>query len=273
MSSRVLILRRADSCRACGARLAAGTRAHWNAVRREVTCLQCLERTVTARTDALELPVALERGHAGASAEREHARRRHNREARAHERHPHIGGVLLALRGAPQHERAFAQGGAGERAVGGWLERRTAKSGTVVLHDRRMPGGLGNIDHLAIAPRGVYVVDAKAVRGRVRVTHPLLGKPRLLVAGRDCTKFADGLDRQIGAVRRALAEVGRPEIRVYGALCFTKAGLPLLGGAQIRGHRLHYRAALARKLNRRGPLARGEIAELARALATALPPA
>lgn len=271
MASRVLNLRRAAPCSACGTHLPAGTRAHWNEARRKVTCLRCLERPATAHAERLEFPVEPDRGRAGASAEREHARRRRGRETRTRARHPHIGGLLLALGGTPQHERAFAQGGAGERAVGRWLDQRTSKSGAVILHDRRMPRGRGNIDHLAITPRGVYVIDAKAVRGKVRVTRRLLGKPSLIVAGRDCTKFADGLDRQIAAVRRALAEIGRPDVDVFGALCFTKADLPLLGGSQIRGHRLHYRAALARKLNRRGPLTRETIDELARSLAAALP--
>jgi len=67
---------------------------------------------------------------------------------------PLIGGLLLAIGGAPAHETAWATGGSGEQSVGRGLERRTANGPAILLHDRRMPGGYGNIDHLAIAPRG-----------------------------------------------------------------------------------------------------------------------
>lgn len=270
MSSRVLNLRRADECCVCGAWLSAGTRAHWNAARRVVTCMSCLEHS-PAGVAARIRRRGLDAGLAGASAEREHLRRRRNREARTRRRHPHVGGLLLTLRGAPQSERAFGRGADGEREVGRSLERRTANSATVILHDRRMPGGRGNIDHLAIAPSGVYVVDAKAVNGRVRVTHPLFGRPKLIVAGRDRTKLVDGLDRQVAAVRAALVGLDRRDVRVHGVLCFTKADLPLLGRSHIGRHRLHYSAALARKLTRGGPLTREAIDALAHALASAFP--
>jgi hypothetical protein len=41
----------------------------------------------------------LDLGTPGASGRREHERRRAKREEKTHERHPHIGGVLLRLRG------------------------------------------------------------------------------------------------------------------------------------------------------------------------------
>src|SRR5438477_561951 len=74
---------------------------------------------------------------------------------------------------APSPEVAFRRGAAGERAVGERLDERLADGHSVVLHDRRMPGGRGNIDHLVVAPTGVYVVDAKDVQGKVRVAAPL----------------------------------------------------------------------------------------------------
>ncbi len=271
MSSRIIILRRADVCCACGRPLPAGTRASWVADRRTVTCMACHAKSATGRVERMRRDSELDRGRAGASAEREYLRRRRNRETRTRHRHPYVGTLLLALQRTPQHERAFAQGSRGEQRVGEMLDRRTERSGTVILHDRRMPDGYGNVDHLAIAPSGVYVIDAKAVNGRVRVSRPLFGRPKLLVAGHDRTKFADGLDRQVAAVRDALAAIGRPDVSVSGVLCFTKADLPLLGGQQIRGHRLHYGRALTRKLNRTGPLTSEQIGALADELSRAFP--
>jgi Nuclease-related domain len=180
---------------------------------------------------------------------------------------------LLAVSSPPQHERAWDTGGRGEQAVGRSLERRTAKGPAVILHDRLMPRSRANIDHLAVAPRGVFVIDAKAVKGKVRIAQPLLGKPKLMISGRNRTKLVDGLDRQVTAVRQALADAGWADVPVRGVLCFTKADLPLLGSAQIRGYRLHYCRGTARKLNRSGPLAPEAIAAIERKLAVAFPPA
>ncbi|WP_051324884.1 nuclease-related domain-containing protein [Candidatus Solirubrobacter pratensis] len=203
----------------------------------------------------------------------EYQRRRRAREERTRQAHPRIGGLLLALRGAPQHESAFHRGELGEKAVAASLEQRTGDAPTILLHDRRMPSGRGNIDHLAIAPAGVFVIDAKNISGKVRVTRPILGTPKLLIDGRDRTKLIDGLDRQVAAVRDGLAASGHPDAPVHGVLCFTTAELPLLATLKMRGHLLLYRKALAKRLNAKGLLDAAAVDALARALAAALPPA
>ena len=181
--------------------------------------------------------------------------------------------MLLAICRPPRHESAFLDGALGEESVARSLERRTAKRGAIILHDRRMPRGRGNIDHLAIAPTGVYVIDAKNLNGRVRVTRPLFGAAKLIVNRSDRTRLVDGLDRQVAAVRHALMHLGGADVPTHGVLCFTaKADLPMIGRSKIRGHHLHHRWALARKLNRRGPLAQETIDRLARGLAAAFPP-
>jgi hypothetical protein len=215
----------------------------------------------------------VEHGRPGASAEREYRRRKQHREAGIRRRHPLIGGLMLVLCGEPQHEAAFRQGGRGEQSVAHSLERRTANGPAQIIHDRRMPRGYGNIDHLAVAPTGVYVIDAKAIRGSVRVAKPLFGAAKLLVNGRSRHKLIDGLDRQVAAVRRVLAGLDRADVPVYGVLCFTKADLPPFGGREIRGYRLRHPRATARRLNRKGPLTVAEIDSLVSNLATALPPA
>jgi hypothetical protein len=55
-------------------------------------------------------------------------------------------------------------------------ERRTARlldplerQGWVVLHDLAVPGSRANIDHLAIGPGGVFVIDSKQYRGRLHL--------------------------------------------------------------------------------------------------------
>jgi hypothetical protein len=264
MPSRTLRLSRDDRCVVCSAVVAAGTPAFWDAKRRTVTCTTCL---ATASE-----PLELDRGRPGASADREYQRRKRNRERRTLEAHPHLGRTLLKLGAAPQHELAFDRGRRGEAAVAKTLEARTAGGPAIVLHDRRMPRGRGNIDHLAIAPNGVFVIDAKDWSGKVRVTSPRPGERKLMINGRDQTKLVDGVDRQVDTVRAILAET-LPKTPVQGVLCFTQADLPMLGTLSLRSHLLLYRRALAKRLNAGGPLTREQIGAIAHTLAAAFPPA
>jgi hypothetical protein len=136
-----------------------------------------------------------------------------------------------------------------------------------------MPGGHGDIDHIAISPTGIYVIDTKDLKGKVKIARPLLGKSKLLINGRDHTAFLDGLDRQIAAVRTALAYSQQPDIPIQGAICFTKADLPFLRTQKMRGHLLIYSRALGKRLNGAGQIASPILGELARTLANALPAA
>jgi hypothetical protein len=78
------------------------------------------------------------------------------------------------------------------------------RSPVITLHNRRMPVARGDIDHIAIAPTGVYVIDTKDWGGKVQIQTPWFDAPN----GRDCTKLLDGLDRQITAVRSTLDRDG-----------------------------------------------------------------
>jgi hypothetical protein len=63
---------------------------------------------------------------------------------------------------------AWRRGAAGERRTArllGPLERQ----GWAVLHDLAVPGSRANLDHLAIGPGGVFVIDSKQYRGRLEL--------------------------------------------------------------------------------------------------------
>jgi len=63
---------------------------------------------------------------------------------------------------------AWRRGAVGERRTArllGQLERH----GWAVLHDLTVPGSRANIDHLAIGPGGVFVIDSKQYRGRLQL--------------------------------------------------------------------------------------------------------
>jgi Nuclease-related domain len=205
-------------------------------------------------------------GTAGASARREHERRRANREDRVRAKHPRIGGALLALSDDPTHETVWDRGAGGEEHVAKFLAKYL-NDGVVVLHDRCIPRSRANIDHIAVAPSGVWVIDSKRYKGKVAVSKPLFGKAKLTIAGRDKSKLVEGLAKQVALVEAAMPEVA-PGVQVRGALCFVDADLPMLGKLSFNGYPLLYPRPLAKRINGDGPLAgkrvRGVAAELAR---------
>ncbi|WP_238402412.1 nuclease-related domain-containing protein [Cellulomonas sp. H30R-01] len=290
-------LRYAGDCRLCGCRLDAGTVAVYERSTKSVRCIECRDHSVDASPNADATPVldpvptadappvgaspaadataaVVEIGRAGASAAREFERRAAQREQRVRAAHPRLGGLILALSDDPQSTRAWSSGAAGERVVARSLDT-WANERVRVLHDRRIPRTRANIDHIAVAPTGVYVIDAKRYKGRpdLRVQGGIL-RPRtatLTVGGRDCTKLLTGVQKQVDLVRTALAEV-QPDVRVRGQLCFVDADWPLIGGAfALDDVDVLWPKKLAQLLNRDGPLTDEQIDRLHRGLAAAFP--
>ena len=207
-------------------------------------------------------------GAAGASARREHERRKARRESGVRERHPRLGGMILALQDAPQHETSWGRGASGEELVEQALAKRCPD--VAVLHDRRIPGSRANIDHIAVAATGVWVIDTKRYKGKVQIAKPLFGKPTLTIAGRDKTRLVDGLAKQVELVTAALATLGT-DVPIHGCFCFVDSELPLFGTPSINGPTIFGRRGLARQLNATGALSADRAAALARALAQRFP--
>jgi hypothetical protein len=210
-------------------------------------------------------------GTAGASARREHDRRKARREDAVRAKHPRIGAVLLALKEPPAHERRWAHGAGGEEMVAAALDAR-CRPEVAVLHDRRTPGARANIDHIAVGPSGVWVVDTKRYKGKIQVAKPLFGPAKLKIAGRDQTKLVAGLIRQVELVAPAVGGV-LTDVPVRGAFCFVEGDLPLLGTPSVDGILLLHRRSLAKRLNADGPLTVEDSATVIAALAERFPPA
>lgn len=154
-----------------------------------------------------------------------------------------------------------------------------AETGVRLLHDQRIPGhGDADIDHLAIGPGGITVIDTKTYRGKVQVDRVGgLFAPRktvLLINGRDRTSLIDGVERQIGYVRSALSRAGYEDIEIRGALCFpTVDGLPLLRQLAVRDIVIDGPKPVAKLAGRAGPLHPDVVEGLCEALGRRLPPA
>ena len=215
-------------------------------------------------------------GVAGGSARAEHERRVAKHEARVRERHPRLGGLILALADEPQHARAWKTGAVGEERVGARLDG-LAGDGVLALHDRRIPGTRANIDHLAIGPSGIFVIDAKRyVDAKIEVRRnggffsPVT--ERLFVGGRDQTKLIAGLASQVAAVYACLDGQGELEhVPVQPVLAFVDALFPLLGSVVVAGVPVLGLKGTAKLVRREGPVGAEQRAALQALLASRLP--
>lgn len=297
-------LRYAGACRLCAVEVAQGVTAVYERQTRSVLCLGCadlgpLEEGTTSPSLASDASPALDmigaarvfetvatlppeaeisytQGAAGLSARREHDRRHAKREDRIRAAHPKLGGLILALSDDPQSTNAWARGAVGEELLGGRLD---AMAGPLVrvMHDRRIPRSKANLDHIAVCPSGVFVIDAKRYRGRptLRVEGGIL-RPRvakLMVGRRDCTKLVDGVLKQVALVADATS-AKHPEVPVLGMLCFVDADWPLIGGSfSVRDVFVGWPKKAAARLQEDGSFDEGAIASVARTIAAAFPPA
>jgi len=257
---KLMKLRRDDVCVDCERAVMAGTTAYWIAAERVVRCVDCylptadVDRTGSADESAASaaspsaptdmvsrdaLPVS-ETDVAGGSAQSEYDKRSAREQAKKErrvaedaewreaikEQRPVLGRIATALTPKPQitpesqSTKAWKVGADGERRVAEVLDEAV---GIAVLHDRLVPGSRANIDHIAVGPSGVFVIDAKKYTGQVEVRDVggfFRPDERLYVNSRDRTKLVEGVLRQVDVVRAALGEQFA-DVEVRGVLCFV----------------------------------------------------
>lgn len=251
---------RDDQCASCGLALPAGIRAYWLADERVVRCEPCHDVEIqnddpgqvrvgggTGGSPTTTDPATIAASEsdptmevAGRSALSEYEKRSAKELARKQkrveddaewraaikERRPVVGRIASALTPKPeigpesQSTKAWKTGAEGERRVAEVLAETVDIE---VLHDRRVPGSKANIDHIAVGPAGVFVIDAKKYTGQVEVRDVgglFRTDERLYVNNRDRTKLVEGVLGQIGVVRTALGDEFRG-VDVHGVLCFV----------------------------------------------------
>ena len=177
---------------------------------------------------------------------------------------------MIATRRPSTYEQRWAKGAEGEELIGASLESR-ARAEVFLLHDRRMPGTRANIDHIAVAPTGVWVIDAKNYRGKaeVRGRGP---SQELWIAGRDRTKLVESLARQVEVVTRLVGEIA-PRTPIHGAFCFLDTNMTLFRKLTVRGFPLCWCKGMAKRLNADGPVPLEHAELIAASLGTRLPAA
>jgi hypothetical protein len=211
------------------------------------------------------------RGRAGASARAEYERRRASDEARRRAVFGRLAPLVRLLAGPKLSTEAWGRGAAGEERTGRWLDGVVGGRG-IVLHDRALPRRRSNIDHIAVVPSGVWVIDSKHYRGRLErrdVGGWFVSHPRLFVAGRDMSRLLASARRQLAVVTGAVGAGTRVQV----ALCFTGVAVaPFTRPFTLEGVLVTWPRALARTLAASGSLGSDERAALATRLARAFPP-
>ena len=218
----------------------------------------------------------LDYGTAGAGARRRYEHLRGQREDRAREKYGRLGVAAARLAGDPQPIKAWKTGAEGEERIAARFAKLLDGKGVELLHDRGIPLSVANIDHIAVGPGGVTVIDAKNIKGKVNIerTGGLFSKrvEKLRVAGRDRTKLVNGLERQVAEVRAALTDIGHGKVPVTAALCVVDAeGVALLSTLRMRDVVILGPRRTAKLAARPGPLTREQVAAIRDGLARRLP--
>lgn len=113
-----------------------------------------------------------------------------------------------------RHAARWRVGREGERRTARLL-RPLEREGWALLHDRALPTGMANVDHLALSPSSaVFLLDTKlwSARRRLRAVHG-----RLLHGTHDVTGRLDGLLHEQRSVAAALGVPVIPIVIMHGA--------------------------------------------------------
>ena len=217
-------------------------------------------------------PADIDLGEPGSSARAEYERRLRSDAERRRRRFGRLFALVVsALAGVRPSTARWRTGGLAEERVGRLLSEAVGDRG-FVLHDRAVPRSRANLDHIAIVPSGVWVVDTKRYRGRVRRGLPegrLVGRRTLVVNGRDRGELVTAARRQRSLVESA---VGRG-VEVRAVLCFAGAEWGLAPRPfSVGGVAVTWPKALVRRLAGPGPVGPDRRHALATSIARAFPP-
>jgi len=292
---KTLALRRPDVCADCAVALPAGTRATWFPDTRTVRCLPCVEGKERDSSNQLPSPAPTLHfpSQPGGSAWLEYKRRSNaelaeSRQAiaeyeawrdKAIAERPIVGRLMVVLKSRPllaqesQSTKAWKVGAEGERRVG---ERLDGLEDVLALHDLAVPNSRANIDHIAVAPTGVYLIDTKKYKGQIECRNVggfFKSDPRLYVWGYDKTELVDRVNWQVAVIRKALGR-SYADMPVLGTMCFVDG--------DFRQRPAHFTvdsvgvvglSELAQVLQRPGPFSPERRQEVAHLLGTRLRPA
>ncbi len=281
MVEKLIRLRYSAVCSHCGSALSPGAQGWWDSDERAATCPDCHSgnggplRSTAPDNPSDEDPTRAEvptSQQAGASARNVHEQKYRRREERIERKWGAAAGVVKFLSKEPQSAKAWAKGSQGERRLATLLAKGLGEK-AVVLHDRQVPGSKANIDHVAVAPSGIWIIDAKNYEGKVEqraMGGVFTSDQRLYVDDRDRTNLVSGLAGQINAV---LDAVGGTDVPVDAALCFLDAEWGFFTKPfRLEGVLVTWPRRLCETIGAPGPVPADDVKRLAERLAAKLPP-
>jgi hypothetical protein len=236
------------TCVECGSPVESGSWSYWERGRRGLTCCACAESS---------------------GAERGAARRDDALPYRELRRTPD-GPNLVAV-----HERpapgAYASSTSTDAAIDRILDELAA-DGVRMLHGLRIPKLRVSIDHIAVAPSGVYVIDTKSDEGSIAwVRRRFSRKHELYVGIHNRTAWLSGLRKPVDAVRAALD--GAP-VPLHPTIATVRVQWPPLHESfAVDDVTVLSWPVLRKRLGRPGPLQPETTEQIARILLRSLPPA
>ena len=129
-----------------------------------------------------------------------------------------IGGSAALREARSRHDHKWVKGAAGEYLMDQSLHNRLSKD-AVILTDRQIPRTTANIDHIVVAPSGVWIIDTKTWKGRIeyKARSPLGVDNRLYVGGKDRTSVVEAMYAMVIPVAQA---IGDRSVPVHPALVF-----------------------------------------------------
>lgn len=161
---------------------------------------------------------------------------------------------------------SWDKGAEGEERVAAVLDEWARSHGSTTLHSLVRPPAKGDIDHVAIGPAGVFVIDSKAWSGEVRL------RPSGTWTGRyGHARELDAIAGQGRQVRAALDAAGLFGVPVQAVLCLANEndGSARHGLEPVREVLVGHPRSVAAAVAGEGPLGRAEVARARAAIAAA----
>lgn len=189
-----------------------------------------------------------------------------------------VGGSAALREAQNQRDQNWLRGATGEYRMDRLLHELLNDS-VVVLTDRRVPGTQANIDHIVIAPSGVWIIDSKNWSGTIRYksASSMSANMRLFVDGEDRTSKVEAIYGLVIPIAQVIAD---KSVTIHPAVAFidgewSLAAIPRLlrnrpyqhGGVWITPPRM-----LIKKINQPGPLDAQTVIRISKMLDEALKP-
>jgi hypothetical protein len=151
--------------------------------------------------------------------------------------------------------------------------------GAVILTDRQVPGTKSNIDHIVVAPSGVWIIDSKVWKGKIEyksVTKMSTAK-RLFVGGKDRTPAVEAIFNLVIPVAQI---IGDRSVPIKPALVFVEGDWSDTSASRILTNKPHqhlsvwisWPKAIWKKINEPGPLDADAVKRIGANLDAALRP-